>query len=73
MNVVAGVRSFYRWQGNVEDDAEVQLLIKTSRQRFDALERWLTANHPYDVPEIIALPVVAGSAAYLSWLHEQLG
>lgn len=71
VNVVPGLRSFYRWEGAVQDDAEVQLLIKTRRDRFDALAAWLSEHHPYSVPEILALPVVAGADAYLAWLREQ--
>ena len=62
------VRSTYRWQGRIEDEPEVLLLIKTLDSRFADLEMRLKSLHPYDVPEIIALPIVAGSAAYLSWL-----
>jgi periplasmic divalent cation tolerance protein len=72
VNRMPGVRSTYRWQGRVEDEPEVLLLIKTVGRRFDALELRLKALHPYEVPEIIALPVVAGSAQYLSWWMESL-
>jgi periplasmic divalent cation tolerance protein len=65
------VRSTYRWQGRIEDEPEVLLLIKTLGSRFADLEMRLKSLHPYAVPEIIALPVVAGSAAYLSWLSTE--
>ncbi len=65
------VRSTYRWQGRIEDEPEVLLLIKTLGTRFADLEMRLKSLHPYDVPEIIALPVAAGSAAYLSWLSAE--
>ncbi len=71
VNVVPGLRSFYRWEGAVQDDAEVQLLVKTRRSRFEALAAWLDENHPYSVPEILALPIADGSEAYLSWLVAQ--
>ena len=71
VNLVPGLRSFYRWQGKVNDDGEVQLLIKTRRGRYDEVERWLGEHHPYDVPEIIALPIEGGARAYLDWLVEQ--
>lgn len=71
VNVVPGLRSIYVWKGNVHDEPEVQLLIKTRRARYDALATWIEANHPYEVPEILALPIAAGSAAYLAWLAEQ--
>ena len=65
------VRSTYRWQGGIEDEPEVLLLIKTLGSRFADLEMRLKSLHPYNVPEIIALPIVAGSAAYLSWLSAE--
>jgi periplasmic divalent cation tolerance protein len=68
VNILPGVRSIYRWQGAVEDSREVQLLIKTRRERFDEVKRVIRAVHPFDVPEIIALPVMAGSADYLAWI-----
>ena len=71
VNVVPGIRSFYRWQGSLQDDAEMQLLIKTRRSRFAAIEAWLAENHPYDVPEVLALRIEQGSPAYLQWLADQ--
>lgn len=70
-NLIPGLRSFYTWEGEVQDDAEVQLLVKTRRGRLDEIERWLSDNHPYDVPEIIALPITGGSNAYLDWLQNE--
>lgn len=70
-NILPGVRSVYVWKGEVHDEPEVQLFIKTRRDRFPALEGWLRENHPYEVPEIIALPIERGSKAYLDWLWEQ--
>lgn len=71
VNAVPGVKSFYRWQDKVEVDDEVQLLIKTRRQRFDAVRTWLETHHPYDVPEIVALPAERVSEDYASWAAEQ--
>jgi periplasmic divalent cation tolerance protein len=71
VNVLAGVRSFYRWKGAVQDDRELQLVIKTRRARFDALASWLAREHPYEVPEVLAIPVVAGATSYLQWLGAQ--
>ena len=71
-NVIPGLRSIYRWQGKVEDEAEALLVLKTTRARFDALRDRVLALHPYDVPEVLALPVEAGSAAYLAWLAAQV-
>ncbi len=68
VNLVPGVRSIYRWDGAVSDDAEVLALIKTTSPRFDALRARLLALHPYEVPEVLALPVTSGAAAYLAWV-----
>ena len=67
-NVVPGLRSIYRWEGRIQDDAEALLVLKTTRARFDALRDRVLALHPYEVPEVIALPVEAGSARYLAWI-----
>ncbi len=73
VNCVAGIRSMYRWDGQIRDDAEVLLVIKTSAARYEALEALVRAQHPYDLPEIIALPVVAGSREYLNWIGQATG
>ena len=67
-NVVPGLRSIYRWQGAVHEDAEALLVLKTTRDRFEALRARVLALHPYEVPEVVALPVEAGSASYLEWI-----
>jgi periplasmic divalent cation tolerance protein len=67
-NVVPAIRSIYRWEGKVHDDAEALLVLKTTSGRFEALRERVIALHPYDVPEVLALPVAAGSAPYLAWL-----
>jgi len=72
-NVVPGVRSVYRWEGKVQDDAEALLVLKTTRARFEALRDRVLALHPYQVPEVIALPVEAGSARYLAWIAAETG
>jgi len=69
---VPGLRSTYRWQGRVEDEPEVLLLIKTVATRFQELEMRLKSLHPYEVPEIIAVPIAKGSSDYLSWLRTAL-
>lgn len=70
VNVVgSSVRSVYRWKGRVETAREYLLLVKTSRRRFGALEKEIRRLHSYKVPEIIALPIVAGSKPYLEWLE----
>ena len=68
VNVIPGVVSIYRWKGRVHRDGESLLVVKTTVSRFKALERWIKAHHPYETPEIISLPVAAGSKDYLSWL-----
>jgi periplasmic divalent cation tolerance protein len=70
-NILAPCRSVYRWQGQVEDAQEVPLLIKTTASAYPQLEARLVELHPYDVPEIIALPLQTGLAAYLTWVEEQ--
>jgi len=71
VNAIPGVRSFYRWRGKIEADTEIQLVIKTRSERFDELAAWISANHPYDVPEIVAIPANRVSKAYLAWAVEQ--
>jgi len=66
------VQSIYRWKGDVKRAKEVLLIVKTSRRRFRALERSIQRVHSYEVPEIIALPIVAGPSAYLAWLDSSV-
>ena len=73
VNIVPGLRSIYRWQGKVEDEREVMLLIKTRREMFVRIEGRVKALHPYSVPEIIALPIRGGSAEYLAWIAQGSG
>lgn len=68
VNRVPGVQSTYRWEGQVRDDRETLLVIKTTAPAYPALERRIRELHPYDVPEVIALPIARGSEPYLSWL-----
>jgi len=72
VNVIPRIQSFYRWQGNLESAVECLLIIKSSRDRFDLLRSALEKAHSYEVPEIIALPVVEGAANYLNWLQANL-
>jgi periplasmic divalent cation tolerance protein len=73
VTVVPGARSVYRWQGAIESAAECLLIVKSSRQLFEPLRRALEKAHAYEVPELLALPVVEGAANYLEWLEGQLG
>lgn len=67
-NVVPGVRSFFRWEGKVRSEPEVLLVLKTTRDRFQELRARVLSLHPYQVPEVVALPIEAGHAAYLDWI-----
>lgn len=71
VNVLPTVRSIYRWQDEIHDEAEALMIIKTSREAFEAMNSWLEAQHSYDVPEILALPVTQGLPAYLDWLLDE--
>jgi len=68
VQILPEMESVYRWQGKIERQSEVLLLAKTTRAKFPDLEREVRALHSYDTPEIIAVPVVDGSAPYLDWL-----
>ncbi len=68
VNLVPGLTSLYRWEGDLCRDPEALLLVKTRRARFAALSRRVKTLHPYSTPEIIALPIAAGSAPYLTWV-----
>jgi uncharacterized protein involved in tolerance to divalent cations len=70
--LLPGVTSIYRWKGGVQRDAECLLLIKSERRLFERLAGRIRELHSYEVPEIIAVPVIAASEAYLGWLHENL-
>jgi periplasmic divalent cation tolerance protein len=67
VNAIPGVRSFYRWRGNLQIDAEIQLLIKTAEDKLDELSTWLCDNHPYEIPEVVALRADKVSDTYLTW------
>jgi periplasmic divalent cation tolerance protein len=71
VNVLAECTSVYRWQGKIERAGEVPMLIKTTRAAYAQLEETLRTLHPYDVPEIVALPVTAGLPAYLDWVAQE--
>lgn len=72
VNVVPAIRSIYRWKGDICDEPEVLCVIKTRRDRIDALRQRLISLHPYEVPELVVLEVVAGHEPYLSWIDESL-
>jgi periplasmic divalent cation tolerance protein len=66
------IRSCYRWQGEVVEEAEVLVLLKTRADRFDEVERVVRSVHDYEIPEIVALPLTAGTADYLAWVDAEL-
>jgi periplasmic divalent cation tolerance protein len=70
-NVLAPCTSFYRWEGREEQAGEVPVLIKTTEARYAELEAEIRKRHPYDVPEIVAWPITAGSADYLRWVEAE--
>ena len=70
VNLIPGLRSTYRWKGEVQHDAECLLLVKTRQSRLAAMQEAIRASHPYELPEVIAVPVVAGSKEYLRWVLE---
>ena len=72
VNVMPAVRSFYRWKGVIEDEQESLLVIKSSRGLFDQLRVEIEKLHSYEVPEVIAVPIVDGSEGYLEWLEREL-
>jgi periplasmic divalent cation tolerance protein len=71
VNILAPCRSVYRWQGAVQHDEEHPMLIKTTEERYAALEAAIRAGHPYELPEIIALPIERGLPAYLDWVSAE--
>jgi periplasmic divalent cation tolerance protein len=73
VNILPGARSIYRWRGVIESAAEWLLVIKSSRPLFAQLRLALEKAHSYEVPELLAVPVVEGAPNYLSWLEGQLG
>ncbi|MEX2502805.1 MAG: divalent-cation tolerance protein CutA [Trueperaceae bacterium] len=72
-NVLPAVRSWYRWEGDVHDDAEVALLCKTRAELLPELQREAALLHPYDVPCIVAWPIASGHEPYLDWVRQETG
>ena len=73
VNVLPSIRSIYRWREEIHADAEVLMIIKTSRSCSDAAQAWLQEHHSYEVPEFLVLPVKQGSPEYLDWLLQETG
>ncbi len=71
INILSPCRSLYRWKGAVESAEEFPMLIKTTRNRYPELEAAIRAGHPYELPEIIAVPLAAGLPAYIEWVEAE--
>ena len=71
MQIIGPISSAFRWEGSVSVETEWQLVAKTAGARVDELTTWLAAEHSYEVPEVIAVPVVGGHAPYLRWVTEE--
>lgn len=72
VNIVPGLKSMFHWQGNIDNTDELLLIIKTKSDLFMDLARQIKELHSYTVPELIALPIVAGSKEYLDWMEQEL-
>ncbi len=72
VNILTGARSFYRWKGEIEQAEEVVLIIKSRQDVFEKLREAIVHLHSYEIPEVIALPVIDGSDAYLNWLDREI-
>lgn len=70
-NIIPGIKSIYRWKGKVVKAQEVLLILKSSKPRYRALEKAIKAVHTYEIPEIIALPVMEGLAQYIGWVRSE--
>lgn len=71
VNIIPRVQSIYRWKGKVIKDSESILIVKTKKPRIKNLIKFVKAHHPYEVPEVIALPIVKGYGPYLKWIHKE--
>jgi periplasmic divalent cation tolerance protein len=72
-NIFPAVRSVYKWQGKIQDENEVLVLLKTRQEHFERLKSRILELHPYEVPEVLAIPVEQGYQAYLEWLARETG
>lgn len=72
VNVIPGLRSYYVWQGQMEIGDEVLLVIKSRVELFDALQSMITSQHPYELPEVLAVPISTGFPPYLAWLSANM-
>jgi len=72
VNILPAVQSIYQWQGKIERDTEVLLFIKTVQSKLAALQSFILKNHPYEIPEFIAIKIESGSKDYLDWIQQSL-
>jgi len=72
VNVIPGLLSYYRWQGKIENDAELMMMIKTSRHLLGEVHATLDRMHSYELPEMIVVPILDGSTSYLDWMDQEL-
>lgn len=72
VNLLPAIRSIYHWKGAIEESDETLMIIKTARPLFEQLRAELGRLHSYEVPEIVALPIIDGSASYLGWIDQEL-
>ncbi len=72
VNIVPGMTSVYEWKGKIETSQEHLLIIKTKTTAFQAVETSILSNHPYELPEIISIPLISGLANYLSWIDDNV-
>ncbi len=70
INQIPGITSVYTWDGNIQQDQEVLLIIKSTEARFDDIKKLISDEHPYDLPELIAVPVTKGLPDYLDWIKQ---
>ena len=73
INIISGIESHYWWQGKIESTNELLLIVKTRTELLDELTKMVKQNHPYSVPEIIALPIIGGNEDYLDWVQQETG
>lgn len=73
VNIIRNIRSIYSWQGRIEDEPEVLMVVKTQKSLFEELSKKVRELHSYSVPEIIAIPIIEGSQDYIRWLKEVTG
>ena len=73
VNIIPGVQSVYRWQGQITQDEEYLLVAKTTREGFASLSAQIVAEHPYELPEVIGVSIEQGLSAYLRWIEEEVG